>query len=58
MNTIEIRWIGGKRPWRLYRTGTKKLADRRRFATIKDAGDAARAILWPSLTLAGLALVR
>ena len=47
-NAVDIRFQGGPRPWRIYWSSTLKLADKGRYATIEDAGRAARAIVFPA----------
>lgn len=42
---IEIRNVGGPRPWRLYWSGTDDLVDGETYATIEEAGPVARSIM-------------
>lgn len=46
---IEIRWEESWRCWRLYWSPSRKLADRRRFKTMKEAGAVANALLDPKV---------
>lgn len=43
---IEIRYTGpGRKPWRLYWSGTEDLATEERFANLELAGAAARTLM-------------
>ena len=43
---VDIRYDDDERGWRIYWSGTQELADERTFATLEEAGVAARALVF------------